>query len=358
MKYADTEVRNFLTKNINKNTIDTYIKLLSLNHSVFYRVMDLLIDYRLTIIDIKNGVTPINNVNIDSYIKTYELQFAPYQQVPATSIDGYFYLTDTLSLDLLVTEGIENTIDLERLDLDDLIPHIAVKDHDNVKSYKDINSLKTEFNSNILPKLLTKFGCTTSLEQKFPVTDIDISNLFSSVTKTYTNPDTQEVHSVKNLGIKLYKELFQQYFGYTNYFNNDNLLFLLYRINERYSKIEISKGISSMILNLNVPDDSVRHFVNKEAMALETLNALPSTLYIEKMIFRLHTLNLSRNINAGFSEFMFIDLMCKNYYQQNNILGSYNEDIKVVMDILIQKTRDFNTLIKYSYELSNQYLVT
>jgi hypothetical protein len=352
--YTDAEVRSYLSRNLNKNTFMTFMKIFNLDNDLYRRVIDKLIEYRITISDLEN--IPFTNEDLNNYLDSYELQFVSYVGDPLALVDGYNYLVNTLNLSPLLIEGIENSVSHSYLDLVKYIRNISIREAINVKTYKDINSFRSEFDAHIWSKFITRYSITSSMEEIFPVTDLDIEALFSSLTKTYTYDSV--AYTVKDLGIRIYKEIFNNFINPTNYFTNENIIFLLYNINTRLSKLEINSPISSSMLNIVSPNENITTYINQEAINIETMNTEPDDVYIENLLGNLHILDFTKNLSNSMTKLKFIDSYCENYYTHTLNPSAYNEHIKDMYDILLDKINKFRDLILYSHEISIKYLIT
>src|SRR5690606_12284312 len=90
--------------------------------------------------------------------------------------------------------------------------------------------------------------------------------------------------TVEDLGVKIYKELFSPFYDPENLF--DDPISLLYRVNGRFSKIELQKKLVASFLNLIVPDRWISFFIDREAAAIEEYRFIPDDSYMDKILGR------------------------------------------------------------------------
>lgn len=363
--HTDVEIRNYLASNLTRSSFNTFSKLLNIDLDLFQNIMDLLLDYRITIVDISN-ITDWSRDGLISFINTKMIQNNAYVPNQTSQIDAQGYILNTLGLSSLVQNGSINYANTSMISIFNYTPRVQVGVYDSPLYYKTFSDLQNIFNTSILPNLLRLFNCTTSLTEHFPVTDAGIANLFSSITGTYivngTNTDASGNpipvnESLQNLGISIYKQIFGNLFATTNYLDNSNLIYLFNRVNNRISRLEVECVTFNDLINILIPNQYVFGMANDLAMDLDNKNEYLTNSYITEMVTEIDSLNFNSKLGYSLNRFNFIDYVSKSYYEQNNNLTQYNQGLRDVLDIIIGRVNDFKTLIVNNYDLSNRYLM-
>lgn len=356
INHTTDEIRDYFLNNLNKSNRDLYTLLLNLDVDVYQDVMDLLLEYRIGIWELKS-ITPFNSNNVRDFINTYKLNKHPYIRRNELLVDGYNYILTTLGMNETIIQSVINESNNNTKDIFNYIPKISVGDYFNKVSYKNMQQFVYEFNNRVLPELLTHLGCMTSFKEKLPTTDLDIESMFSSVIETYTVDGI--VYNCKDFGIKLYKDIFSNLFSSIDYLSNDNLVYMMFKINGRYSKLEAEARIFNDILNFFIPNKYTKSFMNEIIMDIETNGILPDSSYIIDMYNSVISLDYEKKLKYSMTKYHILDLISLKYSTDNNSMGlSYNTGFKQIYDIIIERILLFKDLIEKNKELADKYLLT
>jgi hypothetical protein len=371
-EHTDAQIRSYLSSNLTKNSFSIFAKLLNIDMDLFGTIMDLLLDYKITIIDISN-ISDWSREGLTNFVNTKVVQNNAYVSNPNSTIDGQDYVLNTLGLTTLVQSGSINYTSNNPISIFDYTPRVQVAVYNSSLYYRTFSDLQNLFNTSILPDLLNQFKCTSSLTEHFPVTDAAITSLFSGVSETTYDINLRDAsgnitfdasgnwsvtkESTVALGVSIYKQIFGSLFESVNYLDSSNLIYLFNRVNDKLSKLEVECVTFNDLVNVLIPNQYVFGMANDLAMDLDNQNKTINSFYINDMVQGIMSLDFTNKLNYSLNRYNFVDFVSKSYYQQINNLSQYNQGLRDVLNVIIGRVNDFKTLVMLNYDLSNRYLM-
>lgn len=348
---TNDKIISYFKKVVNENNKVVLAKLLSINNEIYNQLIDLLVDYKITLQEIDEwGDYSVEGLT--SFIKTVKINLVSYYSADGiVSGDiGKSFLLNNLGLKSLLTTSIE--ADLKKgsiYNIYDKVLHIYINNENSKDSYKTEAQFLEEFNNKVWVVMKENFKFTTSLHELFPYNDAQIETLFASITDA----------KIKTFAKKTYESIFRRFFYPRDYLNlyDNGVIYLAYHINDRYSKLENEVVITNNMMNINYTEykyiNSVFNSVANELNALGTLPVMGTdSAFINALINHFDELDFSRNTDYAMNVLFILTKIYESFYNYNNT------DNMKVFNILKQQIDLFNKFILNFIEVSNNYILT
>lgn len=351
---TNDRIINYFNKVVDDNNKLILLKLLNTDEYTFRLLIDLLLDYKITLRQIDEW-GDFSQEGLLSLIKTTDLNLTTYYATDEVTGDiGKYFLLNNLNMRDLINLAIEEDLKKkEYFNVFDKVLKIKINDENSKDSYKNKNQFLEEFKTKVWEELKKNFNFKDSLHEIFPYeTETQIKPLFSSIKD----------QKIVQLGLNIYESIFRRFFHPVDYlrFYNEEVMYLLYHVNDRYSKLENEVILVNNIMNINyLKYDFLNSVLNNVGMLINKQGSVPvisdtikNDPFIDELVNHFDELDFGRNTEYAMNVFFILTTMYERFYNisDTDYMKCY-EIIKSQLDLFIRFINNF-------IDLSNNYLLT